>query len=93
MKPLWALRQRIRKPTPGRCRPLSWPTKDLWGVGTKVSGRLAKLGINTVAELAASDPQDLVPAVGDGVAPFLTSADETLRGGTARRCPVRRWQS
>lgn len=38
------------------------PTKELWGVGSKVSQRLAKHQITTVAELAACDPpQDLVP--------------------------------
>jgi len=46
------------------------PTKDLWGVGTKVSGRLAKLGINTVAELAAADPQALVPEFGPRMGPW-----------------------
>ena len=46
------------------------PTKDLWGVGTKVSGRLAKLGITTVAGLAASDPQDLVPEFGPKMGPW-----------------------
>lgn len=40
------------------------PTRDLWGVGAKISGRLATLGISTVAELAATDPQDLVPEFG-----------------------------
>ncbi|MDQ4489051.1 DNA polymerase IV [Sinomonas sp. ASV486] len=48
----------------------SRPTKDLWGVGAKVSGRLAKLGIHTVAELAASDPQDLVPEFGPRMGPW-----------------------
>jgi DNA polymerase-4 len=48
----------------------SRPTKDLWGVGTKVSARLAKLGINTVAELAASDPQNLVPEFGPRMGPW-----------------------
>ena len=43
----------------------SRPTKELWGVGTKVSARLAKLGINTVAELAACRP----PGPGPGVRP------------------------
>ena len=33
------------------------PTIDLWGVGTKISRRLATLGITTVAELAAADPE------------------------------------
>lgn len=40
------------------------PTRELWGVGAKVSARLAKLGVSTVAELAAADPQDLVPEFG-----------------------------
>ena len=40
------------------------PTIELWGVGTKVSRRLAALGIKTVAELAASNPEDLVPEFG-----------------------------
>jgi DNA polymerase-4 len=48
----------------------SRPTKDLWGVGSRVSARLAKLGINTVAELAASDPQDLVPEFGPRMGPW-----------------------
>lgn len=46
------------------------PTKDLWGVGTKVSGRLAKLGITTVAELGASDPEGLVPEFGPKMGPW-----------------------
>lgn len=46
------------------------PTKDLWGVGTRVSARLAKLGINTVAELAAADPQALVPEFGPKMGPW-----------------------
>jgi DNA polymerase IV len=46
------------------------PTRDLWGVGAKVSGRLTKLGINTVAELAAVDPQSLVPEFGPRMGPW-----------------------
>ncbi|MCQ1996511.1 DNA polymerase IV [Arthrobacter sp. zg-Y1171] len=46
------------------------PTKELWGVGNKISGRLAKLGINTVAELAAADPQALVPEFGPKMGPW-----------------------
>jgi DNA polymerase-4 len=48
----------------------SRPTRELWGIGTKVSGRLAKLGITTVAELAATDPQDLVPEFGPKMGPW-----------------------
>ncbi|WP_445154205.1 DNA polymerase IV [Arthrobacter sp. Hor0625] len=46
------------------------PTKELWGVGTKVSARLAKLGITTVAQLAAADPQALAPEFGPRMGPW-----------------------
>jgi DNA polymerase-4 len=46
------------------------PTKELWGVGPKVSTRLKKLGIATVAELAATDPQSLVAEFGPKMAPW-----------------------
>jgi DNA polymerase-4 len=40
------------------------PTIELWGVGTKVSARLAKHGIGTVAELAGADLAVLVGEFG-----------------------------
>ncbi|MGZ8738455.1 MAG: DNA polymerase IV, partial [Nocardioides sp.] len=40
------------------------PTIDLWGVGPKVSGRLARHGSHTVAELAAADLAVLVGELG-----------------------------
>ncbi|MFC7878040.1 DNA polymerase IV [Isoptericola sp. NPDC057391] len=40
------------------------PTVDLWGVGTKVSRRLAAHGIDTVAQLAAADETVLVGEFG-----------------------------
>jgi len=46
------------------------PTKELWGVGPKVSQRLAKHGITTVAELAATQPQDLVTEFGPKMGPW-----------------------
>ncbi|MET4539331.1 DNA polymerase-4 [Arthrobacter bambusae] len=46
------------------------PTKELWGVGSKVSQRLAKHGITTVAQLAATDPQALVPEFGPKMGPW-----------------------
>jgi DNA polymerase-4 len=54
------------------------PTKELWGVGTRVSARLAKLGITTVAELAAADPAGLVPEFGPRMGPWYA---ELGRGG------------
>ena len=40
------------------------PTIELWGVGSKISRRLAGLGIFTVAELAFADDRDLVAEFG-----------------------------
>ncbi|MFI2102258.1 DNA polymerase IV [Isoptericola sp. NPDC019693] len=40
------------------------PTGDLWGVGARVSRRLAGLGFDTVAQLAAADEADLVGEFG-----------------------------
>jgi DNA polymerase-4 len=40
------------------------PTIELWGVGTKVSRRLAGLGIRTVAELARAEEAPLVAEFG-----------------------------
>ena len=40
------------------------PTIDLWGVGSKVSKRLAGLGIQTVTQLAAADEAPLIGEFG-----------------------------
>jgi DNA polymerase-4 len=40
------------------------PTRALWGVGAKVSARLAKLGITTVRELAEADREVLIAEFG-----------------------------
>ncbi|WP_223625711.1 DNA polymerase IV [Microbacterium sp. EST19A] len=40
------------------------PTRDLWGVGSKVQKRLAEHGIATVRELADADEQELVTEFG-----------------------------
>ncbi len=46
------------------------PTIDLWGVGSKVSRRLGGLGIDTVEQLAACNPEDLVPEFGPKMGPW-----------------------
>ena len=46
------------------------PTIDLWGVGSKISRRLAVGGITTVAQLAATDPQTLVAEFGPRMGPW-----------------------
>ena len=46
------------------------PTIELWGIGSKISKRLATHGITTVKELAAADPTDLVPEFGPKMGPW-----------------------
>lgn len=46
------------------------PTRELWGVGPKVSQRLQKLGIRTVAELADADADALVAEFGPRMGPW-----------------------
>lgn len=46
------------------------PTVSLWGVGPKVSGRLASRGITTVTELAAADLESLVAEFGPRMGPW-----------------------
>ncbi|OMH27095.1 DNA polymerase IV [Tersicoccus phoenicis] len=46
------------------------PTRELWGVGAKVSARLAGLGVRTVAELAAHPEAGLVAEFGPRMGPW-----------------------
>jgi nucleotidyltransferase/DNA polymerase involved in DNA repair len=53
------------------------PPDALWGIGRKTAGRLADLGIVTVAALAATDPQALAASFGPATGPWLV---QTARG-------------
>ncbi|PNI07350.1 DNA polymerase IV [Arthrobacter sp. AFG7.2] len=66
----------------------SRPTIELWGVGTKVSARLATLGITTVADLAAADPDGLVPEFGPKMGPWYAQLG---RGDGARTVDDTPW--
>ena len=46
------------------------PTSDLHGVGTKTARKLEALGINTVRELAQSDPAQLAARLGPTMGPY-----------------------
>ena len=63
------------------------PTRELWGVGAKVSARLARLGISTVAELAAADPQGLVPEFGPKMGPWYAELGRGDGSGTVDDTP------
>ncbi len=47
------------------------PTKDLWGVGSRISQRLAALGVMTVRELAEAPEDDLVAEFGPNTGPHF----------------------
>jgi DNA polymerase-4 len=47
------------------------PPDALWGIGAKTAKKLAALGIGTVAELAAADPQRLAERFGPNTGPWL----------------------
>jgi DNA polymerase-4 len=48
-------------------------TDALWGIGPKTAKRLATLGIKTVNQLAATDPQTLAAQLGPATGPWLVS--------------------
>ena len=51
---------------------IGWrPTDALWGIGSKTARKLAAIGIGTIAELAAADPDDLAAAFGPRTGPWL----------------------
>lgn len=47
------------------------PTEALWGIGRKRAGRLAEMGIPTVAALAEADPERLAATFGPATGPWL----------------------
>jgi DNA polymerase-4 len=47
------------------------PTKDLWGVGSRISQRLAELGVTTVRELAQAPEERLVAEFGPNTGPHF----------------------
>ncbi|WP_322920581.1 DNA polymerase IV [Nocardioides renjunii] len=64
------------------------PTTALWGVGTKIGGRLGVLGIRTVADLAGADEDALVAAFGPTNGPHLARLG---RGGGRSRPDATPW--
>jgi DNA polymerase-4 len=47
------------------------PTKDLWGIGSRIQQRLAGLGIETVRQLAESPDEPLVAEFGPNTGPHI----------------------
>jgi DNA polymerase-4 len=47
------------------------PTRDLWGIGKAISGRLEALGVRTVRELAATPDEPLAAEFGPNTGPHI----------------------
>jgi DNA polymerase IV len=56
------------------------PTEALWGIGRKTARKLAELGITTVGQLAAADPQHLADRLGPTMGPWYV---RLARGGSS----------
>jgi nucleotidyltransferase/DNA polymerase involved in DNA repair len=47
------------------------PTEALWGIGSRTARKLAEVGITTVSELAAADPDAVAARFGPAIGPWL----------------------
>ena len=63
------------------------PTVALWGVGKRISVRLAELGIRTVADLAYADEAQLVAAFGPTTGPYLRGLGRGISGAVVDDTP------
>ena len=63
------------------------PTDALWGIGRRLSQRLADVGITTVKELAATDPETLKSPFGPATGPWLVSLGNGHGGTTITGTP------
>jgi DNA polymerase IV len=63
------------------------PTTALWGVGTRISQRLATLGYTTVRELASADETALVAEFGPGMGPHYGRLGRGVSSATVDDTP------
>jgi DNA polymerase-4 len=62
-------------------------TRALWGVGAKTAKRLAALGIDTVAQLAAADPHLLSAEIGPTMGPWFRRLGRGVDSGPVDATP------
>jgi DNA polymerase-4 len=63
------------------------PTTALWGVGPRIAGRLAKLGIHTVRELAQSPDEPLIAEFGPNTGPHFGRLGRGVSSATVDDTP------
>ena len=73
-----------------RADALEAPLDSLPGVGPRVKGQLAKLGLRTLGDLLAHRPRDYQPAVGESRIADLFGEDEAVIEGEIRHVSLRR---
>jgi DNA polymerase-4 len=65
------------------------PPDALWGIGRKTAQKLAALGIETVAALAAADPAELAASFGPATGPWLVQTACGVAGAEVTDEPYR----
>jgi len=63
------------------------PTEALWGIGRKTAKKLADLGIDTVNELAAADPEQLAARLGPTMGPWYVQLGRGIGSRTVDASP------
>jgi DNA polymerase-4 len=63
------------------------PTKDLWGIGSRIQQRLAGLGIETVRQLAESPDEPLVAEFGPNTGPHISRLGRGVSTATVDDTP------
>jgi nucleotidyltransferase/DNA polymerase involved in DNA repair len=63
------------------------PTDALWGIGAKTARRLTALGISTVRELAAADPDLVAGHLGPATGPWLVGLAQGRGSSTVAATP------
>ena len=63
------------------------PTKDLWGIGSRISQRLAGLGIETVRQLAETPDEPLMAEFGPNTGPHIGRLGRGVSSATVDDSP------
>ena len=63
------------------------PTTALWGVGSRIGARLAGLGVETVRDLAAADPDRLAAEFGPSMGPYYGRLGRGVSSATVDDTP------
>jgi DNA polymerase IV len=63
------------------------PTRDLWGIGSRIQQRLAAIGIETVRQLAAAPDEPLIAEFGPNTGPHIGRLGRGVSSATVDDAP------